>query len=297
MLMEDFIINVFCVIDDLINFSLKGKKLRQRGFEPDLSDSEVITMEIVAEHQGIDTDKGAWKYFVDHWHGWFPKIGSRSNFAKHAANLWGIKQRIQKELSKRLGALADEMHIADGFPIPVCGITRSRRSRIFRGEAGYGYCASKDEKYYGFKGNILINTEGVITDITVTAANVDERESLWDIVQSIRGVVLADKGLIGQDFQEELKKHTGVYLWTPKRYNMKAKREPPKLRRFLTATRRLVETVIGQLTEQFNIEKVRARKLWYFTHRIVRKVLAHTVCVFINKLLGNPPLQLERLAC
>ena len=207
------------------------------------------------------------------------------------------KQKIQEELAIRLGALEDEVHIADGFPISICGITRAGRSRIFKSEASYGYCAAKDEKYYGFKGNLLISSEGIITDITVTAANVDERESLWDIIRSIHGIVLADKGLIGQDFQKELKKYTGIYLWTHKRSNMKSQREPPKIRQFLTATRRLVETVIGQLTERFKIEKVRTRKLWYFTNRIIRKVLAHTICVFINKLLGNSALRLEQLAC
>lgn len=64
---------------------------------------------------------------------------------------------------------------------------------------------------------------------------------------------------------------------------------------WLVSTRRLVETVIGQLTERFHIEKIRARKLWYLTNRIARKVLAHTVAIFINKQLGNPPLQFESL--
>ena len=56
-----------------------------------------------------------------------------------------------------------------------------------------------------------------------------------------------------------------------------------------------METVIGQLTERFNIERVRARKLCYLTNRTIRKVLAHTICVFINKQNGNPPLQFELL--
>ena len=29
-------------------------------------------MEIVAEFLGIDTDKGAWEYFTQHWRDWFP---------------------------------------------------------------------------------------------------------------------------------------------------------------------------------------------------------------------------------
>ena len=64
---------------------------------------------------------------------------------------------------------------------------------------------------------------------------------------------------------------------------------------WLKSTRRLVETVIGQLTERFNIEKVRARKLWYLTNRVSRKILSHTISMFINKQLGNPPLQFDLL--
>lgn len=97
----------------------------------------------------------------------------------------GKKQKIQKEISKSLGTFEDIIHIADGFPIPVCRMKRSGFSRIFRDEAGYSYCASKNEKYYGFKGNILISSEGIITDITTTAANIDERKSIWDIIGSI----------------------------------------------------------------------------------------------------------------
>ena len=44
MSVEDFIINVYCLIDDLSKTEFRGEKLRKRGFEPKLSDSEVITI-------------------------------------------------------------------------------------------------------------------------------------------------------------------------------------------------------------------------------------------------------------
>ncbi|MBK2126133.1 hypothetical protein IB691_12770 [Fangia hongkongensis] len=47
--LEDFIINIYCLVDDMLLKLLKNKKLRQRGFAPKLSDSEVITMEIIGE--------------------------------------------------------------------------------------------------------------------------------------------------------------------------------------------------------------------------------------------------------
>lgn len=294
MSMEDFIIAVYCLVDEALKKIMSEQKLRKRGFKPNLSDSEMITMGVIAEFLRIDTDKGAWEYFSNHWRDWFPRIGSRANFAKHAANLWNVTQQIQKELAKRLGAFSDSLHLADGFPMPVCHFKRAYFSSIFTGEADYGYCASKGETYYGFKGNVLINSEGVITEITATSAKIDERDSLWDLVDEVQGMVIADKGLIGAEFRDELRQLAEIDLQTAVRSNMRETRSE-KFVSWLKSTRRLVETVIGQLTERFNIEKIRARKLWYLTGRIARKTLAHTVCVFINKQNGNPPLQFDLL--
>lgn len=293
MSVEDFIITVYCLIDDELRKMIEHRELRRGGFQPQLTDSEVITMEVVAEFLSIDTDKGAWEYFRDHWSTLFPKLGSRSNFAKHTANLWRVTQWIQQSLAKRMGAMDDFVHQVDGLPIPVCKFARAHFSRIFESEASYGYCAAKKETYYGFKGNVLINSEGIITGAVVTAANVDERDALWEMIGDVQGLLIADKGLIGADFRNELLQ-TGINLQTAVRSNMQETRSPAYVK-WLISTRRLVETVIGQLVGRFKIETVRARKLFYFTNRIARKLLSHTVCVFISKLLGNPPLQFEKL--
>ena len=55
------------LVDDLWLEITQNQRIRRRGFAPGLSDSEVITMEIVGEFQGIDTDKGIWSYFRGHW--------------------------------------------------------------------------------------------------------------------------------------------------------------------------------------------------------------------------------------
>ena len=66
MLVEDFIITVYCLIDDELKKLLQDKKLRSRGFEPKLTDAEIITMEVVGEFLGKDTDTGVWRYFSQH---------------------------------------------------------------------------------------------------------------------------------------------------------------------------------------------------------------------------------------
>lgn len=294
MSIENFIISVYCLVASELKKAVGVNRLRSRGFPPKLTDAEVITMDIVGEFLGKDTDAGIWRYFNNHWKSWFPSLGSRVNYAKQSANLWYMKQKIHCSLVHQTGALADKLHMADGFPMPVCHFKRARFSRIFRGEAAYGHCASKSETYYGFKGNLVISSEGIITGITVTPANVDERESLWDITDNIQGLLIADKGLIGEDYQEQIRIHTSVNLQTPTRRNKKDPRGKD-CNRWLTSTRRLVETVIGQLTEQFTIEKIRARDRWHLTSRIFRKILAHTVAIWVNKRMGHSPLQFESL--
>ena len=60
-------------------------------------------------------------------------------------------------------------------------------------------------------------------------------------------------------------------------------------------TRYLIDTVFGQMTERFQIKRVRARDLWHLTGRIYRKVLAHTLALLLNMEQGNRPLQFEQL--
>jgi hypothetical protein len=290
---EDFIIYVYCCVCDCYE-KVAPNPLRKRGFPTKLSDCEAITMEIVGEFMGKDQDKGIWEYFRNHWHGLFPNLGSRSSFVKQAANLWVVKERILGQLARQLGADTNTVHLVDGFPMPVCKITRAARSRCFRTEAGYGYCAAKDEKYYGFEGHLLTDSNGIICGFAFANASIDERDVVPELAEGLGGWLIGDKGYIRPWLGSELAKR-GISLQTPLRKNMDDPR-PKAFVRQLTATRRLVETVIGQLTERFHIERIRARNLWHLANRVIRKLLAHTVGVFLNCCLGrHQPLQFEGL--
>ena len=250
-------------------------------------------MEIVGEFLGNDCDKSIWKYFKSHWTHFFPKIPDRSNFARQAANLHTVKRLVQERLATALGAFGDTLHSIDGLPIPVCKFARAHFSQIFKGDAAYGYCATKKEHYYGFRGHVVISSIGVVTEATFTAANVDERDVCPELVEEINGLVLGDKGYIRPTLKKDLF-DKGVYLETSLRENMSDDR-PKNFVKWVIGTRRLIETVIGQFTERFHIEKVRARDKWHHFSRFWRKMLAHTICVKINLELGNEPLQFEDL--
>jgi len=200
---------------------------------------------------------------------------------------------IQAVLAQRLGAYDDNIHIVDGFPLPICAFRRAPNSQLFPGQAAYGHCASKGQTYFGFHGLISISFNGVISGISVTPANVDERDALWDVIEHWEGLLLGDKGFIRPVLKQDLAK-MGLDLQTPVRKNMTDNR-PKSFVKQVMSKRRLVETVIGQLAERFEIEKTKARDLWHLTNRIFRKILSHTISIFINKMLENPPLQFALL--
>lgn len=293
MSIDDFIISIFCLIDEEIKKILGKKKLRARGPSPALSDSEILTMEIVGEFLGKDADKTIWEYFKSHWSHFFPKIPDRTNFARQAANLHVIKQMLQERIAKELGAFSDNLHMIDGLPMPTCKFARAHFSRIFKEHGAYGYCATKQEKYYGFKGHIVISSIGIVTTATCAAANKDERDVCPELMGKIQGLLLGDKGYIRPELKEALAKQ-GISLQTPLRDNMEDTRSKDFLK-WMLSTRRLIETVIGQLTERFHIEKIRARDLWHHCSRFWRKLLAHTVCVMLSLRKGNEALQFEHL--
>ena len=54
--LDDCIIAVFCAIDEAVPLVIEGPRLRQRGPEPTLADSEVLTMEVVGDYLGLPHD-------------------------------------------------------------------------------------------------------------------------------------------------------------------------------------------------------------------------------------------------
>ena len=289
---EEFIINVFCLIDDLYN-SLVSEPLRRRGTPPKLSDSEVITMEIAGEWLGYHCDTAIFKYFKQHWSRLFPNLPHRSQFVRQAANLWVIKQLMHQYFVKQLGADTSDIHLADGFPMDVCVRTRANRSKIYKGQASYGYCASKKKSFYGFHGHLLTDARGIPVSMTVTAANIDERESLYDLLEGIDGLLIGDKGYIKPSLKADCETF-GIDLQTPLRKNMKDKR-PKWAVRQLMKVRRRIETVIGQFAEYFELERVRSRDVWHLTSRVARKLLGFVVGVYLNVQAGDPATQFEHL--
>lgn len=291
---DNFIIAVYLVVCEHYQAIKKQYRIRRGGFPPALTDEEVITMEICGEYFKIECDKDIFSYFYSHYLHFFPKLKERSLFVRQAANLWKVKAAIQRRLVVISGQVNDPVQAIDTLPLPVCVLTRARRDRCFKMEADYGYCAAKDMHYYGFKLGLRISRLGMITHYPLLAARPHDIQSLDTLLEGFEGIAPADKGFIDEYRQALLLERYRILVVTPARKNMQA-HLPKTLRRFCSRIRKRVETVGSHLTERFKINRIRVHDLWHFQHRLIRKILAHTVCVFLNLITKRPPLDLDGL--
>jgi Transposase DDE domain len=193
--LSSFIIAVFCLIDD----RLKGRRIRQRGPSPRLSDAEVLAIEVVGEFLGIDTDKAIYRYFRRHYAEWFPALRSvhRTTFARQAANLWKLKEDLWQELLL-LAPHDPTFALVDSMPLPACLFARAYRCKRFRGEAAFGKDALLKQTFYGFRVHMRVCWPGLITRLSIAPANAHELSVLPELVKTTRGLAVGDRTITGR---------------------------------------------------------------------------------------------------
>ena len=288
--LNTFIVAVFCLIDDQLN----GRRIRQRGPAPKLSDAEILTMEIVGEFLGIDTDKGIHLFFRRHYAEWFPALREvhRTTFARQAANLWKTKERLWQEFLA-LAPHDPTFALCDSMPLPACLFARAYRCHRFRGEAAFGKDTLLKQTFYGFRVHMRVCWPGLITRFSVAPANAHELSVLPELLESTRGLAVGDRNYWSPERREELARSMGVALLAP--YRTKKHDPAPQRSAYLSRLRYRIDTVFSQLTGRYSVKRVWAKDLWHLTGRLLRKVLSHTVAFLLNHRSGNPPLQLAKL--
>jgi hypothetical protein len=291
--LDDFIIRVFCLVDDELQSPPAPRPLRSRGPAPLLADSEVVTMELVGEFLGLDQDLAIYAYFRRHYAHFFPAIGRvhRTTFVRQAANLWQAKEWLWQRALRRIPH-DEQFAIVDSLPIPVCQFARAYRCRRFRGEAAFGKDIVSRQTFYGFRLHARLCWPGVITRYGLAPANVHDLAMVPALVERTGGVVVGDRNYWAPSLAEELSRD-GLVLLAPYRW---ASRDPnPRVGRFLSRIRYRIDTVFGQLAERYHAKRVWAKDHWHLANRVVRKVLSHTIAVLLTTQSGAPPLRLERL--
>jgi hypothetical protein len=288
--MKDLATAIFVLVDDLYqDVTPAGIKNRQNGKNAILSDSEIIAISIMGEIMSNDSEKAWHAYVGRNFRDLFPRMCDRTRFNRTRRCLMKVIELIRLNLNLYYDYYEDDLRIIDSFPVKACEFGRARFHKSFKGfGATYGVCPSKKLTYYGYKTHALCTANGFISDIIFTSASTDDREAVFELVETYNGhmTMIGDKGYISAPLASDLDSEKGIGLIYMKKKN--AKQQPPAdIRRAIFKTRRRIETSFSQLADQFKAETARAKTLWGLQARLQTKILAYNLCFILNQMLGR----------
>ena len=294
---DDLCLWAYCVVDEL--WPRVAPRCRRPGPAPACSDPELVTMALVGECCGWDQETE----LVSRWQerrDLFPVQPERSRFNRRRRQLQGAINELRRLVLQVLDLAADRRCVLDSLPIPVIRfhlVPAGNRAEWQAHEARFGKVPAKKQTIFGYKLYLLVTLRGVILDFVLAPANEPELRAGAELLAAHTDLeALGDKAFVSAAVAAELRAGNRVRLLTLPRRNDR-RQVPAAVRRALNGARQVVETVTGQLAEQFRIEANHAQSLWGLTARLHTKLTAHTLCVHLNRLLGAPDvLRIKALA-
>ena len=293
---DDLCLWTYVIVDDML---IKlAPLLRRPGPCPDCSDSELIAMILIAECKGWDTETELLSEFSQHPN-LFPILPCQSRFNRRRRNLGTIINQIRQLLLADIEGASEQLCIIDSLPIPVMQfhlVPWSTNNWSCYG-ADYGRVESKKQTIFGYKLHLLVTASGVIVDFELAPASAND---LWVGYELLCGhqdkQVIGDKAYINTQIKDQLAQLNRIDLITIPRRNQK-QQISRQTKRWINQIRQIVETVNGQLSQQFHIQNNHAHSFWGVCTRLYAKLTAHTLCIYLNQLSKKEAfLQIKELA-
>jgi hypothetical protein len=161
---------VYIVVDDAYKklFGSQSYFRTSANDEPKFTDSEVITLALVAELAGYKS-RNAWHNQVKKNHReLFPDLCERSRFVRRLSKLRRAMEQIRQHLLFLMNVDLSRVRVVDSFPVTICHLRRvGSSSQPFEYMASFGYCASKKEHFYGLKVHMVTDTFGDTSSLYV----------------------------------------------------------------------------------------------------------------------------------
>lgn len=294
---EDFCLWIYVLVDDF--WKEIEKQFKHPRQKPLCSDSELLSMILISEARGWDVETEA----LSHWQGHrdlFPSLPSQSRFNRRRRHLSDAFKLIRLKILSQLDVAQDPFCAIDSLPLPVVQFHHApRASHTWREhEAQIGYVSAKKQYIFGYRLQALLTLRGVIVDFMLVPAGYKDSEAVIELLASHpQRHVLADKGFVSQPVKEELWELEQVLLLAISRKNQKKHPLPEVLRKAIPHWREICETVNSQLAGQFHIQRNHARSFYGFCARLLAKLTAHTLLVYLNRLFGESEfLHIKQLA-
>lgn len=286
-LMYNFTVKFGKILDIFKEFA--GKRVNdlgnvpRRGVVPKFSDLEVMALSTTAEIFGIDSENYLFHRLHNECLQAFPNLITRRQYNQRRKQTYRLCEEIRKDIALVIDGREDVFSI-DSKPVKVCQNARAGRCAMGKDNPetspAWGYCASQNMHYYGYKLHAVCGINGVIHSYDMTAANVHDLHYLDDVKwQYSDCLMLGDKGYLSADIQQNLFDVAHISLEVPYRLNQKNWRPPIwAYKRF----RKRIETLFSQLNDQFLMIRNYAKQTHGLFTRVTAKVTALTILQYVN---------------
>ncbi len=263
----------YYLIDNLTSLIDEKAQISKIGRKKKLSRSELLTIAIIKQELGIETNKQLYYLIKKYMTKDFSKMPSYQQFCFGLeSNFWhlSIINTMLSELSKQKHS---EFYIIDSTPLPLCSVGYRFRSQLGKGLASSG--KNMNGWYFGFKLHLIINKKMDIVSFKFTNGSTSDITALDSkMVSGIAGYLIGDKGYLGIKKAKELKA-CNITLITKARKNMKKLPISKQILQMLKR-RQIVETSFSILKDRLQIINKKARSITSFFSQALSAILAYT---------------------
>jgi hypothetical protein len=254
------------------------------GPDGKITDAELVALAVAQAAMGESSDRKFLGMIAYRLPGWFGHLPDQTQYNRRLRRL--VPQITAAQLAVAELIAEGRVLLADGTLISCANYPGCASHSHFAGEASYGYSPSKSQFIWGMRLVLVSDAKGVPVGYDLVGPKTgQEREAVIDLACGQPGAILfADKGLWGRELEGMLGL-TGVELITPERHRL-GERPPAEVEK--ARIRLVIESVFANLKEQMRLDKHLAKTVGGLVQRIAQRLLALTLGIFCNLLVGRP---------
>jgi hypothetical protein len=249
-----------------------------------VTDHELIALAVAQAITGLVSDRQFLGTVGLLLPGFFPDLPGQPQFNRRLRRLTPSITAVQFEVAELIAS--GQIRVVDGTLLGCANYAGCATKSEFGGYASYGYCAAKSQWYWGMRLLLITDEAGAPVGYDLRPANENEREGVFQLASAHPGTTLfADAGHRGREHHESLRL-VGVDLIVPDKHQL-GQRPPAEIAK--ARIRLVIESVFSTLKQQMRMEDHLAKTLPGLAQRISQRLLALTLAMLINALLGRPP--------
>ena len=224
---------LYVTCDDLLDIRPEHAPYRPvSGFEPAITDAELITLAVMSALLGYTSERRWLRYAHQNLRAMFPALPGQSGYNKRLRKLAPTIAWLIGVLGADTGVGDDDLWVVDSTPVECARSTETVKRSDLAGWAQYGYCASHSRYFWGLRLHLLCTVHGLPLGWALTGAKADERDVLIEILSTTSTLVsntrasatiIGDKNYYGRAFEATLAEN-GITLLRPAR---KGETPPP----------------------------------------------------------------------